>query len=463
MKQGKYCVRALLLIATLLTSLIVPSGMASAASDYDDAYRTTSTIALSNDGWSPYYTACAREDYTASWTSAMLAAPQMTTPYINSFNEALENGRWGVSGVTSTSYGHIVEGFIVYWTEDTSLQLNWSEAYSGHIVSASGGASFHSVLVRNHNAQTSGSDCSPHAILAGASLVSTSTDTVNNPDDVRNLFVRTDHPNYPTGYGGALVRTELPAAKYVAMGDSFSSGEGNSPFEYGTNQDGVNECHRSSQAYPRLLQSSLSLGSIAFAACAGAMTTNITDGQWNEPAQLDVLTNETEIVTLSIGGNDAGFSYYVQGCVAACGPGTLVYTAMMNAINQPAFKANLVYTFEEILEAAPNADLYVADYPHLAAENATRCLGLDFSGAYDIQEALNEVIRDAVTEVDLNSNRIFMVETNYSGSPFEGGHLCNGGLSLFNGLVPVDPEYSLHPNANGHLAYAEVFEEYINS
>jgi hypothetical protein len=172
------------------------------------------------------------------------------------------------------------------------------------------------------------------------------------------------------------------------------------------------------------------------------------------------LGEETEKITLTAGGNDVGFSSYVLGCVVACGPGTLIYSAMMDGIGQPAFKANLIFTFEEILEAAPNADLYVADYPYLAAEDATACQGLDFSGAYDVQEALNAVIGAAVAEVALNSSRIFMVRTNYSGSPFEGEHLCNNGVSFFNGLVSwPNVEYSLHPNEDGQEAYADVFEE----
>lgn len=147
--------------------------------------------------------------------------------------------------------------------------------------------------------------------------------------------------------------------KYVALGDSFSSGEGNSPFEYGSDVSNENECHRSSLGYPRLLQNdpNLNVGVAVFVACSGATTANVQNGgQWSEPAQLDALTSETEVVTLTIGGNDVGFSNYVLGCVVACGPGTPIYNAMMDGIDQPAFKANLVYTFEEILDAAPNAD-----------------------------------------------------------------------------------------------------------
>ena len=109
-------------------------------------------------------------------------------------------------------------------------------------------------------------------------MVSTSTDTIDNRDDVRNLFVHTDHPNYPTGYDGVTATTQSPPAKSVFMGDSFSSGEGVSPFEIGTDAGGVNECHRSPLAYPRLLQGDLDLGLTAFVACSGATTDNVLHG-----------------------------------------------------------------------------------------------------------------------------------------------------------------------------------------
>lgn len=143
---------------------------------------------------------------------------------------------------------------------------------------------------------------------------------------------------FPEGYGGTAVPTNPPTAKYVAAGDSYSAGEGSPPFEVGTDVSNVNGCHGSPQAYPRLLQNSLNLGATAFVACSGATTSNITgNGQWNEPVQVDALTSQPERITLTIGGNDAGFPEYVQGCFVACGPsgpGAALYNAMIDGITQ---------------------------------------------------------------------------------------------------------------------------------
>lgn len=496
MKLARYTLRALLFAVALLASLVVPSPAASAASAYDDTYRTAPTIALGNDGWPPYYTECAREDYTASWTSAMLAAPQMTTPYANSFNEALENGRWGVSGIVTTVYGHTVEGFIVYWTEDTSLQLDWAEAYDGHIIGASGGASFHSVLVRNHNAQTVGSDCSPHAILGGGSMVSMSTDTVGTSDDVRNLFVHTDHPNYPTGYEGTPVRTEPPAAKYVAMGDSFSSGEGNAPFEYGTDTSS-NTCHRSPMSFPRLLQNDLELGTTAFVACSGAVSDYIINEYNQENVELPqaaFVSSETQLVTITIGGNDVGFGDVLNTCtLPTTEEGTteekhqIEHDACVQAIEDArtiatsnALQTKLEDVFSGVRSlGSQDLQVVVAGYPNLfpafGGITGTCVWGNGYIGTSGHTVASDEVQKARLLHDELNATIAAAVtaagdsHVHYvdPSSAFSGHELCRPTPWFYN-VIPdavdvVNRKGSYHPNASGQTAYAGVIEGMVNS
>lgn len=117
---------------------------------------------------------------------------------------------------------------------------------------------------------------------------------------------------YPSGYEGEVIPSgySLPSPTYIAMGDSFSSGEGNDPFESGTDESGVNECHRSPDAYPEWLSQTPSLGMESYlsVACSGATTNDVlgvteTDnptGVWNEPAQVDALSDETQVVTIRL-------------------------------------------------------------------------------------------------------------------------------------------------------------------
>ncbi|HEU5121944.1 MAG TPA: SGNH/GDSL hydrolase family protein [Candidatus Saccharimonadales bacterium] len=199
--------------------------------------------------------------------------------------------------------------------------------------------------------------------------------------DYQFFFMNFDS-QYPNGYEGKLIPTAPPVAKYVAMGDSYSTAEGNPSFEAGTGDDGTNECHRSPQAYPRLLQNRLNLGPTAFVACSGATTNDMLGiseannpvGKWNEPAQIDALSDETEVVTITIGGNNVKFKEFAEKCVSplstialdeVCDEYTPIYDEVIGLITN-SLPAELRSVYASILTRAPNAEIYVGGYPRIA-------------------------------------------------------------------------------------------------
>jgi lysophospholipase L1-like esterase len=98
-------------------------------------------------------------------------------------------------------------------------------------------------------------------------------------------------------------------ARYVAMGSSFASGPLLGPIKPGSPA----RCARTALNYPTLLAARLGLA-LDDVSCGGAATAHIL-GPWNElPAQIESVTADTRLVTLSIGGNDLG---YVSGLIAA--------------------------------------------------------------------------------------------------------------------------------------------------
>ena len=118
---------------------------------------------------------------------------------------------------------------------------------------------------------------------------------------------------------------ETPTKTLFALGDSYSSGEGATAFLAGTNVAGVNECRRSKSAYP-VLVSSRAKWVLRFAACSGATTVHVlSKGQ--QPAspttlmgaepQINTIAGATasDVITIGIGGNDAGFGKVVQTCL----------------------------------------------------------------------------------------------------------------------------------------------------
>jgi lysophospholipase L1-like esterase len=115
----------------------------------------------------------------------------------------------------------------------------------------------------------------------------------------------------------------VPAGRrYVALGDSFSAGEGNPPFQSPTASD-TDVCHRSDSGYPQLLDNDLSLNitQFEFAACSGATRHDVSFGGFNtESAQLSHLDHSTRLVTISVGGNDIDFPDVLPQCATGISP-----------------------------------------------------------------------------------------------------------------------------------------------
>ncbi len=99
-------------------------------------------------------------------------------------------------------------------------------------------------------------------------------------------------------------KIDLPSgAHYVNMGSSFAAGAGTGPAPPGSTP----RCYRSSLNYAHLLAERLNL-SLDDVSCGGATSAHLI-GPWNElPAQIEAVTSETRLVTITIGGNDLAFA-----------------------------------------------------------------------------------------------------------------------------------------------------------
>jgi lysophospholipase L1-like esterase len=263
------------------------------------------------------------------------------------------------------------------------------------------------------------------------------------------------------------------------MGDSFSSGEGNPPFEYGTDLDNENECHRSPQAYPRVLQAELDLGSTAFVACSGAtiakaLNGSTGDGNWSEGPQLEALSGSTEVATITIGGNDIEFSDFANACVyGSCADSSSEYQEswdiMTDLTRSDYLPSQLNSLFSDIasrLWLNTNVTVYIVGYPYVMTHASWEDRGPGICSDFDEDEAtaaeaivlkLNTVIGAAV--MDFGDPRFVYVNPLAAGSPFLGHELCRGG-AYFNGTEAglEDPAYVFHPNEDGQQAYADLIE-----
>ena len=90
------------------------------------------------------------------------------------------------------------------------------------------------------------------------------------------------------------------ASQYVALGDSYSAGVGSRVF-----YEESGECKRSPDAYPPKIAAAKGY-TLNFEACSGAKTPEVNE------KQLGKLSSTTSLVTITIGGNDAGFSNVIS-------------------------------------------------------------------------------------------------------------------------------------------------------
>jgi lysophospholipase L1-like esterase len=281
-----------------------------------------------------------------------------------------------------------------------------------------------------------------------------------------------DFPGMELDYpSGAILWADEPWLDYVAMGDSFSSGQGVSPYEAGTDTEGPpeNRCRRSESAYARLLDgySDSRLNLTAFVACGGSETSHIINGRFDEDPQLDALSEDTDIVTITIGGNNIGFSNLATECVknnvSDCTDSVEYLYTRVRLDSYLASELDTLY-FNLSLHIDPQARVLVVGYPEMIPDPAINTLpncpyltqGEKIT-AQDVIEDLNQVIQDEVSEAGAQFE---YVDPNEMDSPFIGHELCmdNG---YFNGLDLNSQDESLHPNIAGQDAYRRIITAYL--
>lgn len=143
-----------------------------------------------------------------------------------------------------------------------------------------------------------------------------------------------------------------PPVVYDALGDSYAAGAGAPPY------DG-SACARSDLAPAHLIDGRMKIRLDDFAACSGARTTDLLANQ------LGALDADTDLVTVSIGGNDIGWGQAVGACVlgtdAQCAGALGVTTSVISAV----LPSLLDQTYAAISASAPEAHVVVTGYPRL--------------------------------------------------------------------------------------------------
>lgn len=285
------------------------------------------------------------------------------------------------------------------------------------------------------------------------------------------------------------------AGDYVALGDSYSSGEGAGDYVDNTNSDDatkqwfndlpidlwpgdphVNICRRSSHAYSSYVYASGDFaGDYIFGACSGAISTDYYEdnhsGNEGEGAQRDHITENTSLITISMGGNDFGFGDVMAECVkrgfglgADCGPDATEKTKA--SIDAKVEK--LIQMYRDLRNDAPDdARILVVGYPRLFPEAPTGpTMGIaqrDQVWINEIGEYANEAIRNAIADSGTDIEFVDVTDAlkgHESGTSDPWLHDLTFGVDGGNWLVPVSNN-SYHPTADGQQAIGTIVQDAV--
>ena len=262
----------------------------------------------------------------------------------------------------------------------------------------------------------------------------------------------------------------MPAGpSYVALGDSYSSGEGTHEYYFQGSP-----CDRGPDAWPSLISIEypaaphLSPGS--FFACSGDTTTELLNGRGQgsgEPvSQIQQLKNWVSangppgLVTVTIGGDDLGFHNLLLGCYATAGPAcALAVDHRISYLRTGAFTNILASTYSKIKTAAGgSANVVVVGYPFIfPTPDFRNDLSADLHCAWLDGDAAQVLSRFQEGQLELDS--VMATAASRAGVQFiplddvlAGHELCTGD-SYINDLGPAAGHG--HPNLTGQFLMAQ--------
>jgi lysophospholipase L1-like esterase len=227
---------------------------------------------------------------------------------------------------------------------------------------------------------------------------------------------------------------------YVALGDSYSSGVGTRTYY----NDGTS-CLRSPKAYGPLIAAARRYA-LTFQACSGAKTGDVNANQ------LGPLNSSTNLVTITIGGNDAGFTTVIENCAI---PFFNCDGAINNANSfiQNQLPALLDTTYNNIRSRATRAHVVVLGYPHLFTSDGRTC---NFNALTPSREKrLNQTadLLAGVVSRRAAGHGFTFVDPRAAFLPHE---VCSSSEWLNGQSWPVSESY--HPNVSGQANFTSEIE-----
>lgn len=290
--------------------------------------------------------------------------------------------------------------------------------------------------------------------------------------------------------------------QYLALGDSYASGEGAFGYRAGTDTD-TNHCHQSLYGYPNLLGYNLRYETYHSVACSGAVTNDIVNqddnykgqtklnitrkqllesGQYSSilntysPGYVDQLDfiqqNHPKTITVMIGGNDIGFSSILTRCLEldTCYEWYEDRVELVNEINN-LLLPRLVNTYQKVKnQSDASTQIYAIGYPQIIkldgdCGNNVRLNAQETEFSEGLIDYLDSVIETAAKRVGVHYidtqdalNGFRLCETEPNTITAVNGITAGNDRPNFIGIIGAE---SYHPTKFGHLLMEQTIREQI--
>jgi lysophospholipase L1-like esterase len=208
-----------------------------------------------------------------------------------------------------------------------------------------------------------------------------------------------------------------------------------------------------SRDYPQLVAAKYGL-KLVDVTCGAAVIPNVVDTKQNNfPPQIDAVTADTKLITISVGGNDIGFN----GTALGCGDPTTQCTAPPNLDAELAAPPGQLQSMVAKVRAkAPSARIVFVTYPREMPETNCPALSLD-DAELAMLRSMGDKLEATFVKVFAKSDVVFV-------DPYvvPGDHTVCAAASTrwVNGYpVPTGAGFAYHPTALGHQEMAMLVEQ----
>jgi lysophospholipase L1-like esterase len=238
---------------------------------------------------------------------------------------------------------------------------------------------------------------------------------------------------------------------YVALGDSYTSGIGAGSIKvsplYPFDPEDPNQlppCLQATPGYPDVLDARSDITLTVNAACSG-WTATMVPLQVQAASAAGLLSAETDLVTITAGGNDVNFLEVLRDCLSPSLKDCKASVKAAEAIAKTAVLPALTNAYAAIRAKAPNAKIVAVGYPHLFSPEFPGSTVLADKAAEEFNkgtDTLNKIIEKAAKK---SPGTVYVDVTDEFA-----GHGVGSPDSWFvlNGN-PLDGE-SFHPTATGY-------------